>query len=54
VDFCLSDDTELKTMIRSNPGMILIRNGIIIKNWHYNDFPDYKDLERKYLKPVPE
>lgn len=39
----LADDTELKTMIRSNPGLILLQNGVVMKKWHYNDFPKSLD-----------
>lgn len=49
LEFYLVDDTELKTMIRSNPGLILLHNGIVVKNWHYNDFPDYKQIKDRYL-----
>ena len=53
IEFCLADDTELKTMIWSNPGLILIRNGVVIQHWHYNDFPGYETLQREYLNPAP-
>lgn len=45
IDYYVADATTLKTMIRSNPGMILMKNGTIIAKWHYNDFPDIKELE---------
>ncbi len=35
-----SDATLLKTMIRSNPGLVLMENGQVMDKWHYNDIPD--------------
>ena len=39
------DKTVLKTMIRSNPGLIWISNGVVRNKWHYNDLPTIKDFE---------
>ncbi len=45
----LADGTELKAMIRSNPGLILMKDGIIIKKWHYNDFPSsWREANRDF------
>lgn len=49
-DFANGDGTVLKTMIRSNPGLILIKDGTVIMNWHYNNFPSYSDVKQKYMK----
>lgn len=38
------DKTVLKTMIRANPGLILLNNGVVENKWHYNRTPDKKDL----------
>jgi uncharacterized membrane protein YphA (DoxX/SURF4 family) len=49
-DFVIVDATVLKTMIRSNPGLMLIKDGTVIKNWHYNNFPVYSDVKQKFMK----
>ena len=41
-----ADETELKSVIRSNPGMILLHNGVILKKWHFNDFPDVTEIKK--------
>lgn len=35
----------LKPMVRSNPGLLLIRKGVILGKWHYNTLPDYGELK---------
>jgi uncharacterized membrane protein YphA (DoxX/SURF4 family) len=43
--FLTADDVLLKTMIRSNPGLIVIKNGTILAKWHHNDIPGEDVLE---------
>lgn len=43
--FLMADEVLLKTMVRSNPGLILMRDGTILAKWHYNDFPDEHELK---------
>lgn len=49
-DFANADGIVLKTMIRANPGLILIKDGTIIMNWHHNNFPSYSDAKQKFMK----
>ncbi|MDR1344547.1 MAG: DoxX family protein [Tannerellaceae bacterium] len=44
--FLEADETLLKTIIRSNPGLVLIDNGTILRKWHYNDMPEEEDIIR--------
>ena len=49
-DFATADQTVLKTMIRSNPGLMLIKDGTVIMMWHHNNFPSYSDVKNKLMK----
>lgn len=40
-----ADDIVLKTIIRSNPGLVWMNEGKVMKKWHYNDFPQGKELD---------
>lgn len=43
--FCLMDNITLKTMIRSNPGLMLLKEGKVVRKWSVNSFPDEYQLE---------
>ncbi len=47
--FFNTDEVVLKTMIRSNPGLILMKNAVIIADWHFHSIPDYNKLKQAYF-----
>jgi hypothetical protein len=49
-DFAVADGVLLKTMIRSNPGLMLMKSCKVIKKWHYNNFPSYEKVKQEYFK----
>ena len=58
--FCLTDGTTLKTIVRSNPGLLLMKDGRIIGKWSHNELPDIDDeqaqrpLERLRIGHMPD
>ena len=48
-DFCITDGTTLKTIIRSNPGLVLLKEGRVVGKWSHNDLPDPQSEEFKSL-----
>ena len=48
-EFCTADEIQLKTMIRSNPGVIVLREGTILGKWAGKDVPDVKELQKTDL-----
>jgi len=50
-DFYSADDAVLKTMVRSNPGLILIRDGIVLAKWPFRNFPSFREVMEEFRKP---
>jgi uncharacterized membrane protein YphA (DoxX/SURF4 family) len=49
-NFCTGDETTMKSIVRANPGMILLKSGNIIGKWHYNDMSKITDIKNgKYV-----
>jgi len=46
IPFAYADATVLKTIIRSNPGIALWKDGVVLGNWHHNDVPTAEDITK--------
>jgi hypothetical protein len=44
IPYYFADATVLKTIVRSNPGLTLWKNGTVKGMWHHNDTPEANDV----------
>ncbi len=50
--FVWVDNIALKTMIRSNPGLILMQDGVVLNKWNDGDLPDEYQLKNERLENI--
>lgn len=48
--FLAADGTELKTIIRSNPGLVMMKGCEVVGKWHWRDVPEVEHIERQFFK----
>ncbi len=51
---CTSDETTLKTIIRANPGLIILREGTILGKWNFRDAPASNEFSANPLSLILE
>ncbi|MBC6112537.1 BT_3928 family protein [Pedobacter fastidiosus] len=44
-----ADAVPLKSMVRANPGVMLLKNGVVINKWHFHNVPTFDQLSKKYF-----
>lgn len=47
--FYYADGTVLKTIIRANPGIVLLNGSKVLAMWHFNDTPGIEEV-KKYIR----
>lgn len=46
IPYYFADATVLKTMIRSNPGLMFVQDGLVKGKWHWRDVPSAEQIEK--------
>lgn len=49
-----ADAVPLKSMVRANPGVLLMQHGTVIDKWHYHTLPDFDTLDSLYFSKAYE
>ncbi len=49
IEVFYADAVPLKSMVRANPGVLLLKNGVVINKWHYYSLPSFDQLTEKYF-----
>jgi uncharacterized membrane protein YphA (DoxX/SURF4 family) len=48
-EFYFADDIELKIMVRSNPGLLLMKDGVLLEKWSHKNFPEYERFVKDFV-----
>jgi uncharacterized membrane protein YphA (DoxX/SURF4 family) len=49
IEVFYADAVPLKSMARANPGILLLKNGVVVNKWHYHRMPSFEKLTEDYF-----
>lgn len=44
IPFGATDEITLKTIVRANPGLVLLKEGTVVAKWHHNHLPEISEI----------
>ena len=50
IEYYKADDILLKTIVRSNPGIVLWKDGKIVYKWHYKKLPSFDTISKDFIR----
>ena len=50
IEYYKADDILLKTIVRSNPGVVLWKDGKIVYKWHYKKLPSFDTISQEFIR----
>ncbi len=48
--FYQAGEIELKTIIRSNPGLLLMKDGVVLDKWSHRRIPAFEEIKQEHLQ----
>jgi uncharacterized membrane protein YphA (DoxX/SURF4 family) len=53
-EFCTTDETTLKTIVRANPGILILQVGTILGKWNFRDAPAVHEINSNLIATLLE
>ena len=44
--YAFADEKVLKTVVRANPGLVLMDKGMVLAKWSASDVPSYEEIKK--------
>jgi NDP-sugar pyrophosphorylase family protein len=52
IEYYYADEKAIETMLRSNPGFILLKESVVLGKWHYNNSGDILNMSTEDIQDL--